>query len=151
MIEDALANPEMIKAVLPKSVDEIFDIFESIVPGSKDLQKPIIECLDNTAPLINVSGKLLIYFKDIFQEIPVVFKKLIPTLTEMFGTVEGGESGEKNYAKWGKALEEVAGPLARSEKSCPNPKNQHLNQLCEFQNVLDFFFNIFVKEQYLII
>ena len=55
MIEDALANPEMIKAVLPKSMDEIFDIFESIVPGSKDLQKPIMECLDNTAPLINVS------------------------------------------------------------------------------------------------
>ena len=55
MMDDMLADPELIKEVLPKTVDELFDIFEKIVPGAKKMQKPVVETFEATAPFVHVS------------------------------------------------------------------------------------------------
>ena len=42
IVSDLLGSPEMIQSVMPKNMDEIFDMLEKFVPGMKQLQ-PLLE------------------------------------------------------------------------------------------------------------
>ena len=42
IVSDLLGSPDMIQSVMPKNMDEIFDMLEKFVPGMKQLQ-PLLE------------------------------------------------------------------------------------------------------------
>ena len=42
IVSDLLGSPEIIQSVMPKNMDEIFDMLEKFVPGMKQLQ-PLLE------------------------------------------------------------------------------------------------------------
>jgi hypothetical protein len=49
-----LLDPEVIVEMLPKNFDELFELLEMIIPGSKKLQPQIVRSIKAFAPLIHV-------------------------------------------------------------------------------------------------
>ena len=73
LIGDALADPGLLKALIPKNLGELFDLAEEIVPGMKDLQAPVEETWKLLHPVLKVNliafGIIIIQPKNnIFQE-----------------------------------------------------------------------------------
>merc|ERR1719244_637338 len=100
MLDELLKDTELIKGFIPKTADELFDLLEKIVPGFKEMQKPIIDTLNTFWPVMKKGPDVLI--------------KLVPTLKEMINAVEGGKDiPDDDFAKWGKSLMKTGGELAK--------------------------------------
>ena len=55
LIGDALADPALIRSLIPKNLEELFDLAEEIVPGMKDLQAPIEKTWSLLHPVLKVN------------------------------------------------------------------------------------------------
>ena len=119
LIGDALADPGLLKALIPKNLGELFDLAEEIVPGMKGLQAPVQETWKLLHPVLKVNliafGIIIIQPKNnIFQELPAVERKLAPTLIEIRKALQGDdEISDRQFAKWGKALVKHGRPFAK--------------------------------------
>merc|ERR1712050_754175 len=82
---------------IPKTVDELFDLIEKILPGTKELQGPVVKTVKNFGP--------------VFAESPDVLEKLLPTLKEIIAG--GKDASDEKMKKWKKSLLEIGGPLLK--------------------------------------
>ena len=63
-IFDLLEDPDLVKSMIPKNTDEFFAIAEEIVPGMKELQKPVEDTWSLLQPVLLVSPRLLARYLD---------------------------------------------------------------------------------------
>ena len=109
IVSDLLGSPEMIQSVMPKNMDEIFDMLEKFVPGMKQLQ-PLLEktwkLMDPVMKVFSLQNKKEHHIiAQHSKEWPAVSQKMLPTLMEIFKSLQKDEKvTDEQYAKWGKAL-----------------------------------------------
>ena len=104
-------------------------MMDELVPGMKDLQKPLLKTLENLWPIL--------------EEDPDIIEKQMPTLKEITNAVvEERHISDKEFAKWGNSLLHSGGSHLR--KKIKAFKNSPIEELIEkiqalnFDNVEDF-------------
>ena len=81
----------IIKALIPNTHDELFDMLDKIIPGMKGLHKPIEMTIDNFGPVL--------------QDCPNVLEKLVPTFKEIIDAVVKDKTiSDEEFIKFGKSL-----------------------------------------------
>ena len=79
------------------SNDEFFDLMDKLVPGMKNLQKPMVKTLKNIWPIIKNDADIM--------------EKQIDTWKEIVNAVLNDEKiTDKEFAKWGRSLLKLSGP-----------------------------------------
>ena len=58
LVGDLLQDSDLIKEILPKNVDEIFEILGQIDPELKKLQKPVMQVVEEVTPILQVTRVL---------------------------------------------------------------------------------------------
>ena len=90
----------IIKALIPKTNDELFAILDKIIPGMKGLQKPIEMTIINFGPVM--------------EDCPNVLEKLVPTLKEIISAVVRHKTvSDEEFIKFGKSLLDEGGQHLR--------------------------------------
>merc|ERR1719341_3202231 len=95
-----LGDPDLIKSLIPKNMDELFELLESFVPGMRQLQAPIQKTWSLLHPVL--------------KDLPEVAEKVSPTLIEIRKALQGDQDiSDEQFAKWGKALVKDGKPFAK--------------------------------------
>merc|ERR1719154_498409 len=84
MVENVMKDPKQLKEVIPKTADDLFDMLESMVPGMKKLQEPVVKTIKNFWPVA--------------KDYPDVLEKMLPTLKDITRVEKPTEA---QFAKWG--------------------------------------------------
>merc|ERR1719341_1444698 len=95
-----LGDPDLIKSLIPKNMDELFELLESFVPGMRQLQAPIQKTWSLLHPVL--------------KDLPDVAEKVLPTLIEIRKALQADEDiSDEQFAKWGTALVKDGRPFAK--------------------------------------
>merc|ERR1712179_903318 len=120
-----LGDPELIKSLIPKNMDELFELLESFVPGMRQLQAPIQKTWSLLHPVL--------------KDLPDVAEKVSPTLIEIRKALQADEDiSDEQFAKWGKALVKDGRPFAKKaiDNFIEAPLEEIINKL-ESTGVVD--------------
>ena len=112
LVGDLLQDPEIIKELLPKSIDEIFDMLGEIDPKLQELQEPVMRVVGELTPILQVNcvpGLTLC-----LQELPYVLEEVAPTAHEIAEAIrQKKDVSDRTFIKWGKKFKDAGAPLAR--------------------------------------
>ena len=85
--------------MIPKTVDELFDLGEMIVPGMKTIQDPLVKTMTNIWPVV--------------QKGPDAMEEMAPTFKEIISDIKTQDASDEDFIRWGQSLLDSGGELLR--------------------------------------
>eukprot|EP00091_Calanus_sinicus_P023790 TRINITY_DN8232_c0_g1_i1.p2 TRINITY_DN8232_c0_g1~~TRINITY_DN8232_c0_g1_i1.p2 ORF type:complete len:213 (+),score=62.96 TRINITY_DN8232_c0_g1_i1:79-717(+) len=99
LLGGVLSDPNIIKAMLPKTFVELFDLAEMLLPGMKTIQDPLIKTITNMWPVLDKA--------------PGALEEMAPTFKEIISDVKTQDASDEDFIRWGKSLLDSGGELLR--------------------------------------
>merc|ERR1712142_341214 len=100
IFSELFEEPELLKALLPKTVDEASTMMGKILPGLKNIKGDLNKTFDNFMPVI--------------KHFPLILKRLSPTLKHFLKIVVARQKpSKKDFLTWGHSLYTKLGPIVR--------------------------------------